>query len=121
MIIPELLELLKNMTEKNQRALYKELLQMPIKRKYIRRTYGKEIGYAVSGKEYIDVMKDLSFEGAFIETTSKFKTGQIIQIEIPMANSAKILRTTGVIVRTTNEGVGLKLTKDKKFEHEDDS
>ncbi len=75
----------------------------------------------VSGKEHIDVMKNLSFEGAFIETTNRFETGQIIQIEIPMTNSPKTLRTTGVIVRTTNEGVGIKLTKDKKFAYKDGS
>ncbi len=71
----------------------------------------------VSGKEYVDVLKDLSFEGAFIETANKFEAGQVVQIEIPMSTSPKIIRTTGVVTRITKEGIGIKLIKDKKFDY----
>ena len=119
MILPELINLLKNIPEEIQREIYKELAQRPIKRKYIRRKIGKEIGYVVSGTEYVDVIRDISYEGAFIETSNKFSVGQTIQLEIPIINSAKYIRTTGVIVRMTHDGVGIRLTKNKKFTHED--
>lgn len=118
MILKELIEFLENVPEKVQRDIYKELIRRPIKRKYIRRLLGREIGYAVSGKEYIDVARDISFEGVFIETKNRFTVGQTVQLEIPMINSPKYIRTTGIIVRVTQEGVGIKLTKEKKYDYE---
>lgn len=115
MILPELERLLQKIPQKEQRALYEKLLKEPIKRSSIRRTVSQEIGYIVDGKEYIDVLRDLSFDGAFIETTNRFTIGQAIQMEIPWANSAKVIRATGVIVRIALDGVGVKFTKEKKF------
>lgn len=117
-ILPKLLELVENISEQDQLALYKELIEKPIKRKYIRRKFDKEIGYVVSGKEYIDVARDLSFEGVFIETANRFHVGQSIKLEIPVGNTPKIIRTTGVIVRVAADGIGVKLTKDKKYQDE---
>jgi len=61
-------------------------------------------------------MRDISFEGIFIETEQKFAVGEKLKVEIPIGNSAKIIRTTGVVSRVTTDGVGVKLTKNEKFE-----
>jgi hypothetical protein len=118
MILKELIELLENIPEKVQRDIYLELIRRPIKRRYIRRPLYKEIGYVVAGVEYIDMVRDVSFEGVFIETRNRFVVGQTVQLEIPMINSPKFIRTTGVIVRVTQNGVGIKFTKEKKYDHE---
>lgn len=118
MVLKELIEFLDSLPEKVQRDIYNELIKRPIKRKYIRRIIGKEIGYAVAGTEYIDVLRDMSYEGVFIETKNRFTVGQAVQLEIPMNNSPKLIRTTGVIVRVTKDGVGIKLTKEKRYNHE---
>lgn len=121
MILPELLKLIENLPKEEQRALCSELRKKPIKRKHLRRHIGKEIGYVVNGKEHVDIMRDLSFEGTFLETSNRFNLGQVIQLEIPMGNSPRIIRTTGIVVRVTNEGIGIKLTKDRKYNYDDAS
>lgn len=115
-VLPQLLKLIENLSDKEQQALYRELMQRPIKRKHLRQPYNCEAGYVIDGTEYVDRIKDMSFEGLFIETNNKFSVGQELKLEIPMANSSRFFRTTGVIVRTTKDGIGIKLTKGKKYE-----
>ena len=112
-ILPQLLKLIKNLSEEEQRKLYRELLKRPIKRKHLRFQCRREIGYAVDGIEYVDRLRDMSYEGLFIETDRKFTTGQKIVLEIPVGNSSRVHQTTGVIVRTVKDGIGIKLTKNK--------
>lgn len=114
MILPKLLRLIEKMPEMSQEELYKELLQRPVKRKHIRRESNKEIGYCVDGNEYISLMKDMSFGGAFLETDEKFTVGQIIQLELPMVNSAKVIKTTATIVRVAKNGIGIEFNKRNK-------
>lgn len=115
-ILPELLQLIRNLPVSEQRTLYRELMKKPIKRKHLRMASNLEVGYVVDGKEYTDQMKDMSYEGLFIETNRSFSVGQKVKLEIPIANSSRFNRTTGVIVRRTRDGIGIKLTKDKKYE-----
>lgn len=115
-VLPELLQLIKNLSVSEQRALYRELMKKPIKRKHLRMASGLEVGYIINGKEYVDRMRDMSYEGLFIETNESFSVGQQVKLQIPIANSSRYARTTGIVVRVAKDGIGIKLTKDKKYE-----
>lgn len=83
-VLPQLLALIEGLPEKEQWALYHELMKKPIKRRHLRMPSGLEIGYSINGKEYVDRMKDMSYEGLFIETKNKFSVGQGVKLQIPI-------------------------------------
>lgn len=109
-ILPQLTALIEKFPEEEQWPLYWKLVQWTIDRKYTRQPYGLEAGYTIAGKEYVDRIKDMSYKGLFIETEENFPVGQEVELQLPIPNSSRTTRTTGVIVRTASDGIGIKLT-----------
>ncbi|MBW1822551.1 MAG: PilZ domain-containing protein, partial [Deltaproteobacteria bacterium] len=57
---------------------------------------------------YTGLIKDISKTGIFIETEDSFLFGQILMLAIPFSNKNKNTIVNGEVVRSSQEGFGVK-------------
>jgi Tfp pilus assembly protein PilZ len=79
-----------------------------------RRSFKESIQFALKDKTYTGISQDISAGGMFIKTDDTFSVGQIITINIPIANKSKHIKVPAQIVRIESEGIGVEFLK--KFE-----
>ena len=106
-----------DMTEEQQLSLYQQLEEMSAtairisEREDTRRTFKKKIQFAVKDQTFTGVSQDISSGGMFIFTDDTFSVGQMITIQIPLANNSKHIKVPAEIVRINPEGIGVEFLK----------
>jgi len=59
-------------------------------------------------------LRDFSRSGLFINSKARLSVGEIITIALPFLNGKKV-KCKGQIMRSTNEGFGIELFRDRSF------
>ena len=109
-ITDRLIELIKNMSEDEQRNLLKDLEEKPFagRRKHVRKPFLMAVDYSTQDHVYKDFIQDISPGGVFIQTHMPFTVGQEVSLTFPLPNYQKHIKVTGEVVRSTTQGVGVK-------------
>jgi hypothetical protein len=66
------------------------------------------VHYTAEGSEYNDFIENISTGGAFIQTRGPFSLGQVVSMVFPLPSYKIPVNITGEVVRTCQEGIGLK-------------
>jgi len=69
------------------------------------------VDYSTNDRVYQDFINNLSKGGVFIETLSPFRSGQLISLIFTLPSIQKTFKISGSIVRTEQDGIGVKFTK----------
>jgi len=109
-ITARLVELIKNMSEDEQRTLLKNLEERPFegRRKHVRKPFLMAVDYSTQDHVYKDFIQDISSGGVFIQTHMPFTVGQEVSLTFPLPNYQKHIKVIGEVVRSTPQGVGVK-------------
>ena len=109
-VIDRLHDLIRMMSEDEQRILLKELEQRVLKgrREHYRKSFFTAVDYSNQDGVYKDFIKDISFGGVFIETSIPFSAGQEISLTFPIPYQQKHIKIAGEIVRISDKGIGVK-------------
>ena len=109
-ITARLIELIKNMSEDEQRTLLKDLEERPFegKRKHVRKPFLMAVDYSTQDHVYKDFIQDISSGGVFIQTHMPFTVGQEVSLTFPLPSFQKHVKVIGEVVRSTTQGVGVK-------------
>jgi uncharacterized protein (TIGR02266 family) len=109
-ITARLIELIRNMPEDEQRALLKDLEEKPFegRRKHVRKPFLMTVDYSTQDHIYKDFIQDISTGGVFIQTHMPFTVGQEVSLTFPLPNYQKHIKVIGEVVRSTQQGVGVK-------------
>jgi len=73
-----------------------------------RKVIKSPIDYTVNDKFYSDILENLSEEGAFINTTVKFKLGDQTTVLVSLPGLNKSVKSSGKIVRNNESGIGIQ-------------
>ena len=68
----------------------------------------KYINYTTNNRFYTGLIKDISKTGIFIQTNDSFPCGQILMLAIPFSNKNKNTIVNGEVVRSIQEGFGVR-------------
>lgn len=109
-ITARLIELIKNMSEDEQRTLLKDLEERPFegRRKHVRKPFLMAVDYSTQDHVYKDFIQDISSGGVFIQTHMPFTVGQEVSLTFPLPSFQKHVKVIGEVVRSTSQGVGVK-------------
>lgn len=109
-ITARLIELIKNMSEDEQRTLLKDLEERPFegRRKHVRKPFLMAVDYSTQDHVYKDFIQDISSGGVFIQTHMPFTVGQEVSLTFPLPSFQKHVKVVGEVVRSTPQGVGVK-------------
>jgi Tfp pilus assembly protein PilZ len=109
-ITARLIELIKNMSEDEKRALLKDLEEKPFegRRKHVRKIFLTAVDYLTQDHVYKDFIQDISTGGVFIQTNMPFTVGQEVSLTFPLPNYQKHVKIVGEVVRSSPQGVGVK-------------
>lgn len=66
------------------------------------------VQYEIRGKSHRDYIKDISPYGAFIETITPCRIGDVIHLTIPISPKHRPIMVQGRITRVTSIGVGVE-------------
>ena len=69
------------------------------------------VDYSTNDRVYQDFINNLSKGGIFIETLSPFRAGQLISLIFSLPFMQKTFKISGTIVRTEQDGIGVKFRK----------
>jgi len=69
------------------------------------------VDYSTNDRVYQDFINNLSKGGVFIETLSPFRAGQMISLIFSLPSVQKTFKISGNIVRTEQDGIGVKFIK----------
>lgn len=106
-----------DMTEEQQLSLYHQLTEMSAttamtsEREDIRKSFKKTIRFMMKDQTFTGVSQDISVGGMFIITEDTFSVGQMVTIQIPLADKSKNLKVPAQIVRIKPEGIGVEFLK----------
>ena len=106
----QIIELVKKMSEHEQRTLLKDLEESLFrgKREHIRKPFSMVVDYSTEDRAYKDFIQDISAGGVFIETHMPFSVGQQVSLSFPLPDYQKHVKITGEIVRSSPEGLAVK-------------
>lgn len=109
-VVDQIIELVKGMPVNDQRILLEQLKDKVSKRRrlHTRKPYFMVVDYATHDRTYADFIKDISFSGVFIQTHKPFTIGQAISLTFPLPDQKKHIKINGEIIRTSEEGIGVK-------------
>ena len=109
-ITARLVELIKNMSEDEQRTLLKDLEERLFegRRKHVRKPFLMAVDYSTQDHVYKDFIQDISSGGVFIQTHMPFTVGQEVSLTFPLPSFQKHVKVIGEVVRSTPQGVGVK-------------
>jgi len=109
-ITARLVELIKNMSEDEQRTLLKDLEERLFegRRKHVRKPFLMAVDYSTQDHVYKDFIQDISSGGVFIQTHTPFTVGQEVSLTFPLPSFQKHIKVIGKVVRSTSQGVGVK-------------
>lgn len=116
-ITVRLIYLILDMPYNRQVALLKQLEEIPITtfeetdRDDPRKSYASMVSFSVRDRSYKGTSKDISSGGMFIETNGSFSVGEVVTLTIPFADKKKNIIVPAEIMRTTDEGIGVKFIK----------
>lgn len=69
------------------------------------------VDYSANDRVYQDFINNLSKGGVYIETSSPFQVGQSVSLIFSVPSLQKTFKIAGSIVRTEQEGIGVRFTK----------
>ena len=69
------------------------------------------VDYSTRDRVYQDFINNLGQGGVFIETLSPFRSGQSISLTFTIAALQKTFKISGTVVRTEQDGIGVKFNK----------
>jgi len=84
---------------------------MKAPRKYKRNTYSNKVTFAMDGIEYHGFSENISAGGIFIKTDKSFSIGEAIELTFPLSNKKKQVKFHAEIIRSTDDGIGVKFMK----------
>ena len=87
---------------------HKDFINGIFSRKYQRIKSSKHIYYTTNNHFYTGLIKDISKTGIFIQTKDSFPHGQILMLDIPFSNKNKNTIVNGEVVRSTQQGFGVR-------------
>ncbi|MCB2149696.1 MAG: PilZ domain-containing protein [Deltaproteobacteria bacterium] len=99
---PQRKKMLSELLEEWERLDYREDSRMPC---------FLPVDYSTNDRVYQDFINNLSKGGVFIETLSPFRVGQSISLIFTLPLMQKTFKIPGTIVRTEQDGIGVKFSK----------
>ncbi len=69
------------------------------------------VDYSTNDRVYQDFINNLSKGGVYIETLSPFRIGQLVSLIFSLPSMQKTFKISGAIVRTEQDGIGVKFRK----------
>ena len=81
------------------------------KRKTYRKSCLMVVDFTIKGRFYSGCIKDISVDGAFIESHYHGPTGDEIQLSFLSPDISKPIKLTGKVMRTALDGFGVKFNK----------
>ncbi len=110
-----LVELVKDMNENDQEVLLKDLETRAYKRSSERHYVAHQVEYVFNNETHLGNVSDISSGGVFLEVEESLSVGQEIELIIPFANNPdKKVHTKGIVVRVSEDGIGIQFEKRKK-------
>ena len=108
--INRLMDIISDMSDTERRALLKDLEAKGFRarRQYPRKPFMTVVDYVSRDRTYTDFIQNISAGGVFIETRIPFTVGQDLSLAFPLPKFNKQLKLCGKIVRTTDQGIGVK-------------
>jgi len=115
-----LFELIKNLSEDEQKRLLRELEKRlnKGKREHERKPFFMVVDYSTEDRVYKDYIQNISAGGVFIETQIPFAEGQELSLSFPLPNYQKYIKISGEIVRTGSHGIGVRFKAADKEQEE---
>ncbi|MFW6080399.1 MAG: PilZ domain-containing protein [Desulfosalsimonas sp.] len=110
----ELIDSILRLPPDHQRDLLAELKSRRggARRKYSRQTYRDTVQFSAAGKVFYGFFKNLSNNGAFVETLEsdlqRLKAGEQITMSFEHPYNSKYIKLEGEIARTANDGIGIR-------------
>jgi Tfp pilus assembly protein PilZ len=90
------------------RDLFEEELESRGERVFKRVPVFTAVDYAVEGRAYQDFARNVGAGGVFIETPEQFSVGQTVSLTFSLPNYTSVIKITGEIIRTTQQGFGIE-------------
>ena len=87
-------------------------------RKDDRKSYFMTVDYVVNDRYYRDFIQDMSDSGVLIRTRQTFSPGQAILMTFMSPDHQKPFKIPGEIVRTLENGIGVKFAKQSPVQAE---
>jgi len=77
------------------------------KRQYPRRYCSRSIFFSDSNRPYDGIIKNLSLGGIYVEAPTKFLTGQVLKVAIPVDENSRGIKLKGKVIWLNQKGFGL--------------
>jgi Tfp pilus assembly protein PilZ len=74
-----------------------------------------DVDYAADGRAYKGLIKNVSVQGLFIETTEQLSPGQTITLSFSIPNHPKSLKAKATVVWTCADGIGVQFELPSKY------
>jgi len=87
-------------------------------RKDDRKDFFMTVDYVVDGRYYRDFIQDMSDGGVFIKTRQKFESGQEVLMTFMSPDLQKPFKIPGEIMRTLDNGIGVRFKKESQVQAE---
>ena len=115
-VIDRLIKLIQSMTEEDQLTLLRQIEDQKSanKRQHARTPYKSKVYFATDEKAFKSNIRDISSSGVFIETDQAIYVGQEVMLTFNHPDKIKPIRKKGVVVRRTDDGIGIQFQKKKK-------
>jgi hypothetical protein len=81
----------------------------------IRKLCSIDVDYAKEGRAFKGSIKNVSFNGLFIETSEQFSIGQTITLTFSLPNHSKPFKTKAQVVWHSANGVGVQFKMPNKY------
>jgi Tfp pilus assembly protein PilZ len=76
-----------------------------------REPYVTAVDYTIQGHTYSDFIQNIGADGVYIETRQPLSIGDSIALSFPLPGYQSYITVTGIIVRVTPDGIGVKFNK----------
>jgi len=111
-----LFDIIEQMPEEEKLALLVMMEKNPSKRKHGRQPFPVTVDYSADNHFHKDFLHNISKGGVFLESKVPFPIGKEIYMTFPMPKKNQSLKATGIIVRVTPEGFGIKFKESAEME-----
>ena len=80
------------------------------RRKRLRKAYSMQVAYATQDRTFTDFIRNISIDGAFVQTPIPVPVGQQISLSFPIPNDEGYFRLSGEMVWSCPIGGGVRFT-----------
>ena len=80
------------------------------RRKRLRKAHSIQVAYSTQDRTFKDFVRNISIDGAFVQTPMRVPVGEQISLSFPIPNNGGYFRLNGEMVWSSARGGGVKFT-----------